>query len=127
MNQNGFTIYSVNNFEVNSITTLSAMHTKTEVVTTRLISIFFNSPSPVIVSGVALLEFESGRRRRLSSVRLDNRSLQDNAGQGSFQVELEVDLSSAVESRAGDGFANLSRNFINFVVILSAGLGVLSV
>ena len=101
LSQGAIQMNAIDNYETNSITSKSGGGTQREVVITRLVSVFFTEPSPVTVSGTALLAFAQSNRklvhvnqgiRQAQTVEAEDQLL------GSFSLQVQV-----VTSRLNDG------------------------
>ena len=109
-----------------SITSMSAFDSNSEVVVSRMLSIFFNSESSsVVVEGTALLEFISGGSRQLTSfgAAAADRELQglSNEGEDTFEVTVELDDASDVdEASATLSSAGFSCGIAAMVVFVVA-------
>lgn len=121
LKQGAYIILAINNYVQNDITFTGNLGQKTAIIGTRLPSIFYESPSPVTVSGVAVFEFSSGSQRRRGLYSL--RNLQDQTGEGTFGVDIEVDLDAApVESEAKRDYYRVGSLANLFIIIISATL-----
>ena len=109
-----------------SITSMSAFDSNSEVVVSRMLSIFFNSESSsVVVEGTALLEFNGGGSRQLASfgAAAADRELQSlsNEGEDTFEVTVELDdASDADGSGATLSSAGFSCGVAAMVVFVAA-------
>ena len=110
-----------------SITSMSAFDSNSEVVVSRMLSMFFNSGAgSVVVSGTALLEFDNGRSRQLTSfgAASADRELQGlgNQGEDSFDVTVALDYSADVDEAGVSlpvaGFSCSVAAMVAFVVAM---------
>ena len=110
-----------------SITSMSGFDSNSEVVVSRMLTIFFNSEesSSVVVEGTALLEFNGGGSRQLASfgAAAADRELQSlsNEGEDTFEVTVELDdASDADGSGATLSSAGFSCGVAAMVVFVAA-------
>ena len=104
----GITNSVINDYITNSITMKGTLRDEYHLVSTRLVSVLFDNPTPVTVSGVAIMEFSSSRRRVLSNLRAAksiNRQLEENEERFSLDVSL-----SSTENRNGYSSSGISMN-----------------
>jgi hypothetical protein len=114
----GITLNAITDGTANSITSTSAMGTKSEVVSTRLVSAFFSDPTTVTVSGVAVMKF-ANVGRKLVSLRGGKRSLQEEGGESSFNVDVVLSAGQNDESASA-----ASMYFMSSVLSMALAMGV---
>ena len=91
---NGVAFNAISDSTPNGLTVKSGMGSNNEVVTTRMVSIFFNDPSPVTVDGIAVLDFVADGGRRLvrfgAEKHNSNRRVLEDSSETPFSVEVEL-------------------------------------
>ena len=126
LTQGGVTMSAIENGVTNSITETSALGTKTAIVTTRLVSVFFSGTGdldPVIASGTVILGFESQGRRKLVSLR-GNQALESERllqiqqnNQGSFD-DVTLTLRPNLDQRANGSSASYNNARVFYVTAM---------
>lgn len=85
----GLALRAIENYDPNSITSVSTGNEKRMIVSTRLVSAFFyDTVSQVTVSGIATIEFISGRKLIASRERHSRKVQEEGDGEGSFELEI---------------------------------------
>ena len=124
-NTAGITLRVIEDYQSNSVTSVSDGNEKRMLVSTRIVFYVFTDwigTGTLIFSGTVIIEFIGGRKLMTLQGASDLVTQQEGDGEGTF--ELEVNLSS-VENPTVEGSGNHNyRTFMSSTMLLAFGIAI---
>ena len=122
----GITLRAIEDYQPNSVTSVSNGREKRMLVSTRIVSAFFtglnDNEGKLEIEGIATIEFVGSRR--LMTLQGERGRVTQEEGDGEGTFELEVNLSSGEEPTGESSGVDNHFTFMSSTMLLAFGMAI---